>query len=54
VSLVTVEFRALSPTEGGGTELVFRHERFFDAAARDGHQRGWTVTLGKLEAFLQS
>ena len=39
--------------DGGGTDMEFRHEQFFDEAARDGHQRGWTVTFGKLEAFLQ-
>ena len=37
---------------GPGTELVLSHERFFDATARDGHQRGWTATLPKLEAWL--
>lgn len=26
--------------------------QWFDPAARDGHERGWTVTFGKLEAFL--
>jgi hypothetical protein len=31
---------------------VFRHEQFFDEAARDGHERGWTGTLAKLERFL--
>ena len=49
VSLVTIEFKPA----GGGTDLVFRHEQFFDQAARDGHMRGWTVTLGKLESYLQ-
>lgn len=38
----------------GGTELDFLHERFADEAARDGHQRGWTATLAKLEAWLQA
>ena len=42
---------ALRP-EGKGTDMEFRHEQFFDQAARDGHERGWTVTFGKLEAFL--
>jgi len=49
VSLVTVE---LEPTPGG-CELDFRHDRFFDEAAREAHQRGWTATLGKLDRFLQ-
>ena len=48
VSLVTIE---LKPA-GGGTDFLFRHEQFFDEAARDGHKRGWTVTLGKLETYL--
>ena len=49
VSLVTVQ---LKPA-GGGTDLEFLHEQLFDEAARDNHKRGWTGTLGKLEAFLQ-
>lgn len=48
VSFVTIELEATSE----GTELVFRHERFFDRAARDGHERGWTATLAKLEQYL--
>lgn len=48
VSLVTIELR---PTPQG-TEMAFRHDRFFDPAARDNHERGWTATLQKLERFL--
>ena len=48
VSRVTVALRPVPE----GTELDFRHERFFDEAARDGHRRGWTATFGKLEAWL--
>lgn len=48
VSRVTVALRAVPE----GTELDFRHERFFDEAARDGHRQGWTATFGKLEAWL--
>ena len=40
-------------SEGGGNEMEFRHEQFFNEAARDGHQHGWTETFVKLEAFLQ-
>jgi len=47
-SLVTVTFNAV----GGGTELDFRHEQFFDEKARDDHKRGWTGLLDKLERFL--
>ncbi len=49
VSLVTIVFRAA----GGGTELEFRHEQFFDEAARDGHRRGWGESFARLDAFLQ-
>jgi len=38
----------------GGTELDFLHEAFFDQAARDNHERGWTATLVKLERWLTS
>lgn len=50
VSLVTIE---LEPA-AGGCELRFRHDRFFDQAARDNHGRGWTATFGKLDLFLRS
>jgi hypothetical protein len=33
---------------------VFKHEQLFDEAARDGHKRGWTGALDKLEQFLQN
>lgn len=46
-SLVTVELRPI----GDGTELTLTHAQFFDEAARDGHQRGWTGTLDKLAAL---
>jgi uncharacterized protein YndB with AHSA1/START domain len=44
---------ALRPVPGG-TELDFLHERFFDRAARDNHERGWLGTLAKLERWLTS
>ncbi|MDR3465765.1 MAG: SRPBCC domain-containing protein [Xanthobacteraceae bacterium] len=47
-SLVTVTLRP----DGDGTLLTLHHERFFDEAARDGHNRGWSGTLDKLEHFL--
>ena len=47
-SVITIEFRAA----GGGTELVFRQEQFFDAAVRDNHRRGWTEAFVKLEKSL--
>lgn len=49
VSLVTILFNA----KGSGTEVVFKHERFFDEAARDSHQRGWTGLLEKLDEYLK-
>ena len=50
VSQITMLLRP----EGGGTDFEFRHEQFFDEAARDGHQRGWITTFLKLEAFLKT
>jgi uncharacterized protein YndB with AHSA1/START domain len=48
-SVVTIVFKAA----GSGTELDFRHEQLFDEAVRDGHKRGWTGALDKLEQYLQ-
>ena len=48
VSQITILFKPA----GGGTDLEFLHEQFFDEAARDGHQRGWSESLVKLERFL--
>ena len=49
VSQVTITFKAV----GGGTDLMFLHEQFFDEAARDGHQGGWNESFAKLERFLK-
>lgn len=46
-SQVTV---SLKP-DGDGCMLTLTHEKFFDEAARDGHNRGWTGALDKLEAY---
>ena len=46
-SLVTVTMKS----DGGGTMLTLLHERFFDEKARQGHTRGWTGTLDKLERY---
>lgn len=48
-SLVTIIFR----TSEDGTEIDFRHEHFFDEAARDGHRRGWGSALHKLDIYLK-
>lgn len=45
VSQVTVVLRE----EGDVTLLTLTHDKFFNEAARDGHNRGWTGTLDKLE-----
>jgi uncharacterized protein YndB with AHSA1/START domain len=47
-SLVIVTIAA----DGDGSLLTLHHEQFFDQKARDGHERGWTGTLDKLEQFL--
>jgi uncharacterized protein YndB with AHSA1/START domain len=46
-SLVTIE---LAP-DAEGTRLTLRHERFFDAAARDRHGVGWCHSLDRLAAL---
>jgi uncharacterized protein YndB with AHSA1/START domain len=46
-SLVTVTVAK----DGDGTMLTLLHEQFFDEKARDGHTRGWTGTLDKLERY---
>jgi uncharacterized protein YndB with AHSA1/START domain len=47
-SLVTI----LIKPEGEGSMLTLIHEQFFDEAARDGHERGWTGCLDKLERLV--
>ena len=49
-SLVTVTMRP----DPAGTLLTLLHEQFFDEKARDGHRRGWSGSLDKLEKFLTS
>ena len=48
--MVSIEFRQSAE----GTDLIFKHEQFFDEAARDGHQRGWSRALEKLDDYLRS
>jgi len=48
-SLVTVR---LVPT-AQGTRMDFLHEQFFDEAARDGHEGGWTASFDKLARHLR-
>jgi len=47
-SLVTVTLAK----DRDGTLLTLQHEQLFDEKARDGHKRGWTGTIEKLERFL--
>jgi uncharacterized protein YndB with AHSA1/START domain len=47
-SLVTVTVAK----DGVGSILTLHHEQFFDEKARNGHERGWTGTLEKLERYL--
>ncbi|HEY4294917.1 MAG TPA: SRPBCC domain-containing protein [Paraburkholderia sp.] len=47
-SLVTIQLR---PVEEG-TEMNFTHAQFFDEAARDGHQAGWSGAFEKLAALI--
>ena len=49
-SLVTVLLRP----EGDGTLLTLTHEQFFDEAARDRHNTGWTGALDKLDLYLEA
>jgi uncharacterized protein YndB with AHSA1/START domain len=48
-TLITLTFRP----KGKGTEIHMRHEGFANTDRRDSHNRGWTGTLDKLEAFLR-
>jgi uncharacterized protein YndB with AHSA1/START domain len=47
-SLVTITLAE----DASATLLTLHHEQFFDQKARDGHERGWTGTLEKLERYL--
>jgi uncharacterized protein YndB with AHSA1/START domain len=47
-SLITLDFKPL----GSKTELTLRQEGLGSVESRDGHVRGWTSALGKLERFL--
>jgi uncharacterized protein YndB with AHSA1/START domain len=49
-SLVTLTFKP----DGEGTMFTLLHEQFFDRAARDGHERGWTGTMDKLDRFVSA
>jgi hypothetical protein len=38
--------------DGSGTLLTFHQEQFFDQAARDAHEGGWTEIFDKLEKYI--
>ncbi len=49
-TLVTVELN----DQGATTEVVFIHELFPNAEATEGHTKGWTSALNRLEAMYSS
>lgn len=49
-SLVTVTVKP----DGTGSLMTLHHEQFFDEAARDRHNQGWTSTIARLEAYLEA
>jgi uncharacterized protein YndB with AHSA1/START domain len=49
-SLVTI----LIKPEGGGSLMTLIHEQFFDEAARDRHEYGWSGSFAKLDRVLAS
>jgi uncharacterized protein YndB with AHSA1/START domain len=50
LSLVTLRFMP----DGDGTLFTLVHEQFFDERARDGHARGWAVSLDRLAAHCEA
>lgn len=48
-SQVTVTFTAVAGETGEECVLTLLHERLFDQAAAEGHTRGWTQALERLE-----
>lgn len=49
-SLVTID---LAP-DAGGTVLTLHHEQFFDEAARNRHEQGWTGSLERLGRHVET
>ncbi len=47
-SVVTVRMKRA----GDGTDMTLIHEQFFDEAARDRHQHGWTGCIERLGRYL--
>jgi len=40
--------------DGDGTIMTLLHEQFFDEAARDRHEGGWTSAMENLEKYLNA
>jgi uncharacterized protein YndB with AHSA1/START domain len=49
-SLVTVTIKP----DGDGCSMTLQHEQFFDEAARDNHNKGWTEIIGRLAAVVEA
>ena len=49
-SVVTVKLKKA----GDGTDMTLTHEQFFDEAARDRHEHGWTGTLERLGRYVST
>ena len=49
-SLVTVTIKP----DGDGSLMTLQHEQFFDEAARDNHNRGWTEIMDRLAQFVEA
>lgn len=50
VSRVSIDLAA----QDGGTTLLFVHDRFFDAQARDNHERGWLMAFEHIDNLLST
>jgi uncharacterized protein YndB with AHSA1/START domain len=48
-SLVTVSIKP----DGDGSIMTLLHEQFFDEAARDNHNKGWSVIVDRLAAVVE-
>jgi uncharacterized protein YndB with AHSA1/START domain len=48
-SLVTL---TLKP-DGAGTLMTLLHEKFFDEAARDRHQQGWSSVIERFASYIE-
>lgn len=49
-SLVTVTIKP----DGDGSLMTLHHEQFFDEAARDNHNKGWTAIMDRLATYVEA